>query len=163
MKIILAHPCAVWCASFVNIQLFPPPPPTPQLQTASLSLFSCFTLWSTLQFAGPHKHTFWGLVLINCVMLLSNSLCLMTADADFWASEWKTCLGGSGRHRGPGRRPGLHTPAPPVAWRSLHFYWMCPTFADLIVRLPSFKGQTELASSLKRLFSILQRAAIHPT
>lgn len=134
--------------------------PTPESHCKSLE--SLHPRRHITEFAGPHKHTFWSLVLINCVMLLSNSLCLMTVDAGFWASEWKTCLGAS-VHRGPGWSPGLQTPpspSPPVALQGLPFKnAVCPSLCGPNCMSPNLQGMEELASSEKRLFSICKVVA----
>lgn len=85
-------------------------------------------------------------------MLLSNSLCLVTVDAGFWASEWKACLGGS-VYRGPGCSPGLQTPVPPVALQGLSFKTaVCPSLWGPNCKSPNLPGMEELASSEKETF-----------
>ena len=135
--------CHLVCIFCEHTDFFPLALPTPESHCKSLQ--SLHPRRHIAEFAGPHKHTFWSLVLINCVMLLSNSLCLMTVDAGFWASEWKTCLGGSVL-RGPGWSPGLQTPVPPVALQGLPFKnAVRPSLCGPNCASPSLQGMEELA------------------
>lgn len=139
----MCHLVSIFCE---HTDLSPLSLPTPKCQCKALQLLR--RRRHIAELAGPHKHTFWSLVLINCVMLLSNSWCLMTVDADFWAGEWKTCLGGS-VHRGPGRNAGLQTPAPPVALQGLPFKKAaCSSFCGPNWTSPNLQETEELASSV---------------
>lgn len=140
-------PWAVGVFIFCEVWLVPAPPPAPRSPPAAPQLLH--PRRRIAKFAAPHKHTFWGLVLINCVMLLSNTLCLMTVDADSWNGKHVWDRPG-GRPWGPGGRPGLQRAPSPLPAGASVLPSPCPAPADPIVLPPPLRDGT----SLKRRFRI---------